>query len=211
MFDCIILAGAQLDVKTLNTDDFDGKYLICADRGALYAQKLGLKPDLIVGDFDSLGYVPKANCKILQFKPEKDDTDLMIAVKQAIQLGFKRIKIFGAIGGRLDHTFASVQTISYALDHGASAWLVSDSDEVTLLDPGEYKFENKQGFTLSLFSYSKNVDGLCINSAKYENENVQINYSFPIGVSNEIVGENTTVSFIRGRLLVIRSLSVTTF
>lgn len=211
MTDCIILAGAQLDTNTVNADEFAGKYIICADRGVSHAQKLGVQPDLIVGDFDSLGYIPKASCKILQFKPEKDDTDLMIALKQAIELGFMDIKIYAALGGRLDHTFASIQALAYALDHDTAAQLVSDTDTVAMLDPGEYAFERKNGFSLSLFSYSQNVSDLNIKGAKYEAENVQLSSSFPLGISNEIVGEKATVSFKSGRLLVIRSSLVTTF
>lgn len=211
MTDCIILAGAQLDTAMVNVDEFIGKFVICADRGVLHAQKLGVKPDLIVGDFDSLGYVPEADCEILQFKPEKDDTDLMIAVKQALEHGCKNIKIFAALGGRLDHTFAAIQAISYALDHGAVAQLVSDTETVAMFDPGEYAFERRDGFSLSLFSYSQAVSGLTIKGAKYETENTQLNSSFPLGVSNEIVGEKAVVSFKSGRLLVIRSSLVTTF
>lgn len=209
MIDCIIFAGADMDTSFINAHELENRYIICADRGVVYAKQLGIKPDLIVGDFDSLGYVPEEDCDVLAFKPEKDDTDLMIAVKQALSKGKKNLRIYAALGGRLDHTFASIQTLSFVLDNGARAELVSQSEFVTLLDAGEYSFENKTGRSLSLFSYSETVSGLTIKGAKYSLENAQINSSFPIGISNEILSDKASVSFEKGRLLVICS-SVTT-
>ena len=209
MIDCVIFAGADMDTSFIDAHELENRYIICADRGVVYAKQLGIKPDLIVGDFDSLGYVPEEDCDVLAFKPEKDDTDLMIAVKQALSKGKKNLRIYAALGGRLDHTFASIQTLSFALDNGARAELVSQSEFVTLLDAGEYSFENKAGRSLSLFSYSETVSGLTIKGAKYTLENAQINSSFPIGISNEITSDKASVSFEKGRLLVICS-SVTT-
>ena len=209
MIDCIIFAGADMDTSFIDAHELDNRYIICADRGVVYAKQLGITPDLIVGDFDSLGFVPEEDCDVLAFKPEKDDTDLMIAVKQALSKGKKHLCIYAALGGRLDHTFASIQTLSFALDNGAQAELVSQSEFVTLLDAGEYSFKNKIGRSLSLFSYSETVSGLTIKGAKYTLENAQINSSFPIGISNEITSDKASVSFEKGRLLVICS-SVTT-
>ena len=198
-----------MDTSFIDAHELDNRYIICADRGVVYAKQLGITPDLIVGDFDSLGFVPEEDCDVLAFKPEKDDTDLMIAVKQALSKGKKHLRIYAALGGRLDHTFASIQTLSFALDNGAQAELVSQSEFVTLLDAGEYSFKNKIGRSLSLFSYSETVSGLTIKGAKYTLENAQINSSFPIGISNEITSDKASVSFEKGRLLVICS-SVTT-
>ena len=103
MTDCIIFGGADMEISDVDTNIFADKFIICADRGLKHARELGLTPDLIVGDFDSLGYSPDAECEILSFKPEKDDTDLMIALKQALKRGFKSIDIYAALGGRLDH------------------------------------------------------------------------------------------------------------
>lgn len=206
MTDCIIFGGADMEISDVDTNIFADKFIICADRGFEHARELGLTPNLIVGDFDSLGYSPDAECEILSFKPEKDDTDLMIALKQALKRGFKSIDIYAALGGRLDHTYASIQSLNYADQHGAKARLVSDTDIVDLLAPGEYTFARKDGFTLSLFSYSEQVCGLCISGAKYSVNNITIDNSFPIGVSNEITEDKAVISFSSGKLLVIRSL-----
>ncbi len=210
MTDCVILAGADMDTSLFNISDFEGKYVICADKGVCHAKTLGISPDLIVGDFDSLGYIPEAVCKIEQYKTEKDDTDLMIALKKAILLGYTDIAIYAALGGRLDHTVASIQSLSYALDNGVKARLVSETEIVELLEAGEYSFEHKEGFSLSLFSYGESVEGLSIKGCKYNVSEITINNSFPIGISNEIIDCSAVVSFKNGRLLVVRSSLVTT-
>ena len=206
MTDCIIIAGADMDTSAYRTDDFQGRFIICADRGVRHAKALGITPDLIVGDFDSLGYVPQAECEVLKFKPEKDDTDLMIALKQALQRGFKEISVYAALGGRLDHTFAAIQSLSYALDNGARARLISAENTAELFDAGKYTFENINGYSLSLFSFSKTVTGLCIKGTKYDAECISLNSSFPLGVSNEITDDKAEITFENGRLLVISSL-----
>lgn len=205
MTDCIIIAGADMNVSAYSADDFKDRFIICADRGVSHAKALGIAPDLIVGDFDSLGYVPQADCDVLKFRPEKDDTDLMIALKQALQRGFKDISIYAALGGRLDHTFAAVQSLGYALENGAKARLISNDNTTELLDAGTYTFEQKDGFSLSLFSFGEKVSGLCIKGTKYDAENISLNSSFPLGVSNEITADKAVISFESGRLLVITS------
>ena len=206
MTDCVILAGADMDTAKFSHERFSDKFIICADRGFEHAKKLGLTPNLIVGDFDSLGYSPDAECEILTFKPEKDDTDLMIAIKQAIKHGFKEIDIYAALGGRLDHTYASIQTLNYALEHGAKARLISQTETVELFSAGDHSIDQKVGYTLSLFSFSDEVRGLCINGAKYSVHDITIDNTFPIGVSNEITDNKAMISFKCGKLLVIQSL-----
>ncbi|WP_028506243.1 thiamine diphosphokinase [Ruminococcus sp. FC2018] len=205
MCDCIIFAGAELNVSNFDVGSVNDKFVICADKGVLHAHELGIEPDLIVGDFDSLGYKPDNECEIISFKPEKDDTDLMIAIKEAIKRGKKQIMIYGALGGRLDHTIGNIQALAYAVENCASASLISDSDIAAIYAPGEYEISNKQGFSLSLFSYSENVCGINLSGVKYPLENGCITNSFPIGVSNEITGETAKISFEKGLLLVVMS------
>ncbi len=205
MTDCIIIAGADMDTSAYCTADFKDKFIICADRGVSHAKALGIGPNLIVGDFDSLGYDPQADCEVLKFKPEKDDTDLMIALKEAIQRGFKDISVYASLGGRLDHTFAAIQSLSYTLDHGVKARLVSDTDTAELFDAGKYFFERKDGFSLSLFSFGESVSDLSIKGTKYDAENISLSCSFPLGVSNKITSDKAEITFESGRLLVITS------
>ena len=96
--------------------------------------------------------------------------------------------------------------MNYALEHGVKARLISETDTVELLSAGKYSFEQMKGYTLSLFSYSSNVRGLCISGAKYSVNEITIDNTFPIGVSNEITENKALISFSSGKLLVIQSL-----
>jgi thiamine pyrophosphokinase len=205
MCDCIIFAGSELNVSSFDTKALNNKFVICADKGVVHAKKLGIAPDLIVGDFDSLGYKPDNDCRIMSFDPEKDDTDLMIAVKEAVKRNKKCIEIYGALGGRLDHTIGNIQALAYAVQNGASASLISDSDIATVYKPGKYEVKNKKGFSLSLFSFSEKVCALTLSGVKYPLENGCITNSFPIGVSNEIIGETADIAFEKGLLLLVMS------
>ena len=116
------IVGAGDNEGTLfikKTEDF----VIAADGGLLTINGLGIVPDIILGDFDSLGYVPKGD-NIIRHKVEKDDTDMMLAVEKAIELGYHNITIFGGTGGRTDHTIANLQTMLYASINGVNLSLI---------------------------------------------------------------------------------------
>lgn len=180
-----------------------GAYLIAADSGYLLMQRLGLEPDLIIGDFDS---APEPDFHSKRVYPvEKDDTDLMLAVKEGLSAGCREFRLFGVTGGRLDHTYAAIQSLAYLLDSNAAGEIISDNEIIRLIDPGEYFFPAMEGYTLSLFAYSESVEGLSISGAKYPADGITLKSSFPLGVSNLVSGSQAAVSFKEGRLLVIRS------
>ena len=110
---CIIFCAGGFTqlAEPIREDDF----LMAADGGYAHLEKLGLTPDGVLGDFDSLGYVPR-DAKV--FPVEKDDTDAMLAVRQGLELGYQRFVIYGGLDGpRLDHTVANFQTLQFLADH----------------------------------------------------------------------------------------------
>lgn len=201
---CLIFAGGcpenqlPLGVRT------DNAYIIAADIGYENCIKLGLVPDLVIGDFDSLGYLPDAR-ELMTFAPEKDDTDLMLAVREALKRGYDDISILGAYGGRFDHMFANVQTLAFITSHNARGRLISADECTQLLAPGEYRFERAEGFSLSLFAYSPAVKGLTLKGTEYTLQNGCLQNSFPLGVSNSIKDGSAEISFTDGLLLVVQS------
>lgn len=198
---CWIFAGAPAD--DLIAVPPENAYIIAADSGYLAVKRSGLTPDLVLGDFDSLDEEPDCS-EILTSPAEKDDTDTMLAVKTALDKGYTDIIIAGSIGGRLDHTYANIQTLAYILKNGGSGRLIGENDTVELLNAGEYNYERKDGMYLSLFSYGESAV-ITSTGTKYDLTKYRLDNTFPLGVSNEIIDDKCGISVHEGQVLVIFS------
>ena len=187
----------------------DDDFIICADTSFSEAIRQNIKIDLIIGDFDS-GHPQSfpTGIETITVPAEKDDSDTLLCVKEAIKRGFDKIVIAGGIGGRLDHTFANIQTLYYGRVNGVDISISDGKNEAMILYPGVYDFEKRNGFYLSVFAYSEKVAGLNLKGVKYTLENADITNFFPIGLSNEIVSESAEVSFSNGVVLVIFSKKI---
>lgn len=179
--------------------------VICADRGIIHAQKLKIVPDLIIGDFDSYKSQLPENVEILRSVPEKDDTDTMLAVKTAISRGAKKIRIYGALGGRFDHTFANIQTLKFASENGCQAEIADEGNRIMLREKGVHQFRKMDGWYFSIFSYSEELNIKSLRGVKYPLENYLMKNSFPIGVSNEFEADSAELSIDSGTSLIIFS------
>lgn len=201
---CAVFCGGDPVSERVFREEYTaGCYNIAADSGYLLAKKLGVKSDIIIGDFDSANRPDSEN--VIVFPVEKDDTDLMLAIKEGISRGYDRFLIFGATGGRLDHTYAAIQSLAYLLEHGAFGTVISENERIELYKAGRYEFPKKEGMSMSLFAYSGSVGGLTVSGTKYVCESTELSAAFPLGVSNEVKAEKAVVSFEKGLLLVIRS------
>lgn len=179
----------------------EGDFLMAADGGLVHLQKLGLTPDGILGDFDSLGYVPQ-DAKV--FPVEKDDTDAMLAVRQGLTLGYKRFVLYGSLDGpRLDHTVANFQTLQFLADHGAEGYLVGNDYMVTVVKNGAATFPADAEGILSVFCMGADAEGVTIGGLQYGLEKGKLSAGFPLGVSNHFVGKTATVSVEEGSLLLL--------
>ena len=201
---CTIFTGGIIEnLSFIDVKSVEESFVICADSGYLYAKELGLKPDLVIGDYDSLGFTPDEE-SIFTFPVEKDDTDLMLAIKEALKRGYDNIDIYGGLGGRFDHTLGNIQALGYLAEHNAKGRILSDNEQIEVLNPDEYVFKKKEGWSLSLFAYSEKVENLCISGVKYPAKTTLTN-TFPLGVSNMITDSTATISFTDGRLLMVQS------
>lgn len=200
MQSCWIFGGAPFRGSVSIPHD---AYIIAADSGYNTVKRLGFTPNLTLGDFDSLNQKPKCG-EIMTVAAEKDDTDTMLAVKTALERGYMDISIVGAIGGRLDHTFANIQTLAYILRHGGFGRLIGDSDRVELLNSGEYVYDRSEEMYLSLFSYGE-AAVITSRGTKYDLTGHTLDNVFPLGVSNEITEDKCSISIHKGQLLVIFS------
>lgn len=179
----------------------ESDYLIAADGGLLHLKKLGLTPDALIGDFDSLGYVPEG---ATVFPVEKDDTDAMLAVKQALALGCTEVLLYGSLDGpRLDHTLANLQTLQYLADRGATGYLIGEKEIATVVKNETLTFPAAWEGILSLFCLGADARGVTLKGLKYNTENATLTAGFPLGVSNHFMGTPATVSVTEGCLTVL--------
>lgn len=196
---CVIFCAGEFTELTrpIGADET----VIAADGGLLHTQAIGLTPDIILGDFDSLGAVPPG---AVVFPIEKDDTDSMLAIKQGLALGCDRFYLYGALGGkRLDHTVANLQALHYLADQGARGWLIGRREIVTTVRDGAIELPPSCIGYLSVFCLGSDAEGVSIRGAKYELEDATLSAGFPLGVSNQFIQKKVTVSVRRGTLLLI--------
>ena len=195
----VIFCAAGFDslLCPIEKDDF----VMAADGGLLHLQKLGLIPDGILGDFDSLGYVPEG-AKV--FPVEKDDTDAMLAVRQGLKMGYAHFLLYGSLDGpRLDHTVSNFQTLQFLADHGATGYLVGNTYIVTVVKNGSIRFPETATGILSVFCMGADAKGVTIKGTQYETHNITLSAGFPLGVSNHFVGKEVEISVTDGSLLVL--------
>lgn len=176
-------------------------YIIAADGGFAHVEKLGLKAHAVLGDFDSLGYVPE-NANI--FPVEKDDTDAMLAVRHGLQLGFKEFLLYGGLDGpRLDHTVANFQTLQFLADHGAQGWLIGLSQIAGVVKDATVVFPHNAQGNLSVFCMGSDARGVTLKNLHYPLQEGTLTAGFPLGVSNHFIGSAAQVTVTDGSLLLL--------
>lgn len=179
-------------------------YIIAADGGYSHLKRLGITPDFILGDFDSLTESLPDSCDIYKADVRKDDTDMMLAVKKALSMGYDDITLCGALGGRLDHTFANIQTLEYIAVHGGRGRLFSEDNIVMLQTEGSAEYRRTEGMYFSIFALTDTVV-VTTRGTEYDLDEYTLTRDFPLGVSNEICGETAVCEVKSGKLLVIFS------
>lgn len=195
---CVIFCAGEFD--TLAAPVGDG-LVIAADGGYRHCVHLGIHPDVILGDFDSLGYAPEGS---QVFPVEKDDTDSMLAVRRGLSLGCNRFLIYGGLDGpRLDHTIANLQTLQFLADQGAQGIFVGKSSLATVISGGCVRFPARSEGLISVFCMGSDANGVTIQGLQYELSGGTLSAGFPLGVSNHFIGRSSEISVENGSLLII--------
>ena len=198
---CYIFGAADGLPEKFEREDSD--LVIAADAGIRFLEKLNILPDIAVGDFDSLGFIP--DCKeVIQHPVMKNDTDTMLAVKTALSKGYSDITIAASIGGRLDHTFANIQTLAYISANNGTGRLIGENDSVYFLTEGEHSFAKQDNMYFSVFSYSS-FSTISLSGTKYTLNDYCLTNTFPLGVSNEILANEGVINIKKGQIIVIFS------
>ena len=185
----------------------DSLIIVC-DGGVRHLQKLGIKPDVIIGDMDSIGPAQLANysaqgVQIIQHPANKDFTDTELALDYALDLRPTAIYIWGALGGRLDHTLANVFLLRKGQKAGIKTYLIDEYCEAFIMDK-EAAFVDAKGVTVSLFALSSQVKGLSLRGFVYPLQDAVLTMGESLGVSNVIDEAHAKISVRGGNLLVIR-------
>lgn len=175
-------------------------YVIAVDGGYDTLKKQGIKPDVVIGDFDSVESDIKEK-NVIRLKPEKDDTDMLYSVDYGAKLGYKTFYIYGGTGGnRISHTIANLQLLAY---NPSLRCFLFDREEVTfLLTNGRVDFSDKCRGYLSVFSISDESRGVWEQGLKYELQKERLKNNYPLGVSNEFIGGESWVSVEDGMLMI---------
>lgn len=197
---CIIASAVEFDgvISSPNSDDL----VIAADAGYLNLKKMGITPDVIIGDFDS-SEKPVTDIPTETFPVLKDDTDTMLAIKYGMNNGYREFVIYGGLGGkRTDHTVANIQSLAFIAEHGGRGTLVGEDESFTVIRDTKITLNSKPGGTLSIFAYGREAYGIAIHGAVYETENLTLSPFFPLGVSNKFKGDTATVEVKNGYLLI---------
>lgn len=197
---CYIFSAVEMKNNFPKPDKDD--LIIAADAGYLNVQKAGLRPDVIIGDFDS-SEKPSTDTPIETFPILKDDTDTMLAIKYGFNSGYKRFAIYGGLGGeRTDHTIANIQSLAYIVDHGGEGFLVGENESFALIKNSSITLHSEKGKTLSVFAYGGIAEGISIKGAVYETDNLTLTPFFPLGVSNKFKENTATVGVKSGCVLI---------
>jgi thiamine pyrophosphokinase len=196
---CFIVGAAGSDVGFIPGDN---DFVIAADAGYDTLERLGIRCDLLVGDFDSISRIPSGG-SVMRYPPMKDDTDMLLAVKQGFAHGCRTFFIYGGMGGRLDHTIANIQTLAYIADHGGEGYLIGNLENLTVFRNGRLSFHESRSGTISVFAHGGNAVGVTLTGLRYPLDRATLTPSFPLGVSNEFTEQPASVAVENGTLLVL--------
>ena len=211
---CVIVGGADINNyeyirEQLRPDD----YMIFCDCGLRHLQPLRavagsagpdlVEPDLIVGDFDSHEN-PHLDVETIVLPREKDDTDTVFAVKEAVRRGFDNFLLIGVVGARLDHTLGNVSILLYLDSIGSKGRIIDDYSEMEIVSGSTAYIDDSWEF-FSLLNITGCARGITITGAKYPLDDGEITCDYQYGISNEVIpGERAVVTLREGRLLLIK-------
>ena len=210
----VIVSGGMLEeefvLPILKSEETE--FIIGVGKGLEFLYEHDIKPDYIVGDFDSVSrelvdyYREELNVPIREFNPVKDASDTEIALRLCLGLNRKSILILGGTGNRIDHLWANVQCLQIALQAGVDARIVDSHNQIRLLD-SDITLKKSEAFGpyFSLFPLEMPVDELSIRGAKYPLQNHFLKPSDSLCVSNEFAEDEVTISFVYGKVILMET------
>ena len=196
---CYIVAAG--DDTGINIDKSENDLVIACDAGLEHCRKYSVTPDYVIGDFDSLGFVPESENVIL-LPVEKDDTDTSFAVKYAMKKGFTRFVILCGTGGRRpEHTYANIALLGFISKNGCEGYLVDKNCIITAITDSVIRFSEKMQGDVSVFAFDSQVN-VTEKELKYSLDNATVRNTDIVGVSNSFTGKESSVRADNGTLII---------
>ena len=197
---CVIFGAGTEFPDNIELPEGD-KLIIAADGGLKKLNELGITPDRVIGDLDSLEKKPE--CSDFTLLPhEKDTTDTFEAVQLGIKAGCNEFHIYGGTGGRIDHTLANIQLAAQLSQSGRKTFIYGENYIITALTDGVLTLLKRDKGYVSVFAHSDVCTGVTIRGLFYEVEDVTLKNDFALGVSNEFIGKDAEISVRKGTLVV---------
>ena len=197
---CYIVGAGDFSYPFIPKDD---QLVIAADGGYDTLKANKIRCDLVVGDLDSINDVP-SDCQLIKYKAEKDETDICLAILEGERRGFTEFRIYGATGGRQDHTFANYSLLLYAKRRGLNAKIVSENMLISVIENEECTIFGKTGMQFSVFPIGNDANNVSISGAKYPLADATLKCDFPLGVSNSFLDSEVTIKVLDGALLLMQ-------
>jgi thiamine pyrophosphokinase len=201
----ILCAAPEWDSRLAVEQAEKADLVICADGGYLRAVSAGIVPNVLMGDFDSCGIEQVQDLDKIVYPVRKDDTDLILALRYAVEQGCKKAVVLGCFGGRLDHTVGNLQSIAFGWKLGLHVTLMDARNRAFPVGTGTTVIPREKDCYISFFCFGENCEGITYQGLSYPLTNAVLKADYPLGVSNEFVEEEAVVSLKKGLLLCIIS------
>lgn len=209
---CILLNGEVKDHSTIRefikNEKYD--YIICADGGANHLYKMGITPNYIIGDLDSIDkniidYYKKQNVLFEKFPSKKDETDSELCILLAKKLGAENIDLFATLGGRIDHTLANINLLYYIKEEKIIPRIISEKEEIYIAINESIKIKGKKEDIISIIPIKGDVKGITLENLEYPLNDYNMKYFTPLGISNIMLSDECSVTVKEGSVLIIRN------
>ena len=197
---CYIVGAGALYPAEL--EPVEGDWVIAADGGYRSLHQLGIRADLVVGDFDSLEGRPD-HPNVLMLAKEKDNTDTAAALELGRARGYRLFRLYGGTGGRVDHTLANLQCLTWLSRQGCRGYLYGETWTATAVTDGALRFDASHRGYVSVFCQGDRAEGVYLRGLKYQLCDATLTCDVALGVSNEFTGADSSVEVARGTLLVV--------
>lgn len=209
MLAVVVSSGNIIDYSHYDRFFKEADFIICADGGAVHLKRMGIFPDVLAGDFDSIDnelfqYYAQKSVEIIKYPVEKDMTDTELAVEAAVERGYRDIVIIGGTGTRLDHTLSNIFLLKKMLDRGVKGRVVNEQNEIFLISDS-VEIMAREGYNLTLLPVTEKVEGITTEGLYYPLRGETIEMGSSRGVSNQFVADKAQVSITSGILAVILS------